>query len=417
MNFQDKDIYVSRKTFLKGLAGLSLFPFLEANASAVKKNPHKRLLLISGPFGMVPQYFKPRESGANYTAPKVLKTIDHLRKYFTVFSNLEHSGVGNGHESVHAYLSGISRGQMKSFPNCNQTIDQLIGDQLGGYSRFPVLNLGVGGLCEQTSWNSKGIHIRPMTDMRGIFKKLFVNQPVAVQKQQKQLIDDNLDLLNVLGKQANIFKNKISVRDQEKLQEYNYAIQSLQKKMYQLRKWQDVPKPKVGMNEPGDLSFGKAFPIFLEMSYLALYTNSTRVISIEIPKTLKVSSLGVEGGGYHYNTHHGRSPEKLKNMYMIESFYLKQLGRLIKKMSKAQDPEGEGTMLDNTMILFGSGMSNSNSHSNRNLPVLLAGGGLKHGQHRKYDKPVEFTNLLLTIALKLGISIDQFNTSTGTLDI
>ena len=121
-------------------------------------------MFISNPFGMIPQYFKPTESGKSYKAPKVLKTIDHLREHYTVFSNLEHGAAGNGHHNVHAYLSGLNRRQTQGHANKNQTIDQLAAEYVGNESRFPVLNLGVTGECEQMSWNRNGIHIRPMTD-------------------------------------------------------------------------------------------------------------------------------------------------------------------------------------------------------------------------------------------------------------
>lgn len=416
MTFKDKDIYVSRKTFIQGLAGLSLFPFLEANAATKAKSKFKRMIFISTPFGMIPKYFKPKATGANYKAPEVLKSIDHLRKHYTVFSNLEHLHTGNGHHNVHSYLSGISRIHTIGHPNKNQTIDQLATEYVGNETRFPSLVLGMGGESEQTSWSRNGIHIRPQTNIRTVFNSLFAQASAATKKQQMQLADNKGSIIQVLNKQAQAFKGKLSVGDNEKFAEFSDAMNVLDQKINMKKHWINSTKPKVDFQLPKDLEMNELCPAFFDLCYWSFFTNSTRIISLEFPIHFNSSSIDVDGG-YHSNSHHGQSEKQLLNMSKIETFLLQNMGIFIEKLANTKDPEGSGSMLDNTMVLFGSGMSSSTKHSNRDLPILLAGGDFKHGSHIKYSKPTELNNLLLTMGQRFGLPIDQFNVSDGTLEV
>ena len=416
MKLVEKDIYISRKTFIKGLTGLSLFPFLEANAANKAPSKFKRMLFVSTPFGMIPQYFKPKESGTNYKAPKVLKTIDHLRKHYTVFSNLEHIHTGNGHHNVHTFLSGINRVQTAGQPNKNQTLDQLAAEYIGNQTRFSSLVLGIGGESEKTSWSRNGIHIRPQTNIKKVFNSLFTQSSSFEKKQQMALANNKESIIGVLNKQAKIFKDKLSKEDNEKFAEYSEAMHVLDNKINMKKHWINTNKPKVDMELPKDLGMDQRCPSFFDICYWSFVTDSTRVISLEFPIHFNTTDIGAEGG-YHNNSHHGQSAKQLDNMAKIESFLLKNLGTFIEKMAATKDPEGQGSMLDNTMILFGSGMSSSTKHSNRDLPILLAGGDFKHGSHIKYKKPVELNNLLLTMGQKFGLPIDRFNVSNGTLEI
>ena len=416
MKLSEKDIYVSRKTFLQGLAGLSLFPFLEANAATKVPTKFKRMMFVSTPFGMIPQYFKPKEAGRTYKAPKVLKTIDHLRDYYTVFTNLEHIHTGNGHHNVHTYLSGINRIHTAGHPNKNQTIDQLAAEYVGNQTRASSLVLGIGGESEQTSWSRNGIHIRPETKIQKVFNSLFVQSSAAEKKQKMALAKNKESIINVLNKQAQVFKGKLSTDDNEKFSEFTDAMNVLDKKINMKKHWINTAKPEVDMKAPGDMGMDELCPSFFELCFWSFYTNSTRIISLEFPIGFNTSDIGAVGG-YHNNSHHGQSPQQLENMARIETFLLQNMGKFIEKMAKTKDPEGSGTMLDNTMILFGSGMSSSSKHSNRDLPILLAGGDFNHGSHIKYSKPVELNNLLLTLGQKFGLPIDKFNVSNGTVEI
>ncbi|MCH2208176.1 MAG: DUF1552 domain-containing protein [Lentisphaerales bacterium] len=414
--FKDKNLYISRKTFLKSLAGLSLFPFLEANASLKTKSKFKRMIFVSTPFGMIPQYFKPTETGKNYKAPQVLKAIDHLRNNYTVLSNLEHLQTGNGHHNVHTFLSGINRVHTDGHPNKNQTIDQLASEYVGNQTRFPSLVLGIGSHSEKTSWSRNGIHIRPQTNVKKIFNDLFVQASVIDKKQQMALANNKESIIGVLNKQADIFKVKLSKSDTEKFGEFSNAMDVLDKNINMKRHWINTAKPKVDMDEPGPMGMDQLCPTFFDLCYWSFYTDSTRIISLEFPIGFNTADIGVEGG-YHSNSHHGQSAKQLEHMAKIETFLLKNMGLFIERLAKTNDPEGEGTMLDNTMILFGSGMSSSSNHSNRDLPILLAGGDFNHGSHIRYNKPVELNNLLLTMGQKFGLPIDKFNVSTGTLEV
>lgn len=415
MSLEEKNIYISRKSFLKGLAGLSMFPFLEINAAAKAKSKFKRMVFIACPFGMVPEKFKPKDTGSNYTLSTTLKPLEKLKKHFTVISNLEHINAKSGHEGVHAYLSGVLKSQAKAFPTYNQTIDQLAAQHVGSLSRFPSLNLGFGG-GTNLSWNNKGSAIRPMSNMKKVFSSLFVNNSEIQKKEQREIILKKRNLLSILNQRYEGLSKKLSAADKYKIEEFKIAISDLEGKIAMDSHWLDKSKPNVKYKVPESYGFSNAFPSALQLIFLALQTNSTRVASIDLGAKFELASLNVTGG-YHDNSHHGKKADKLANLAKIENFFMVSLAEFIKKLASTVDPEGGGSMLENTMVLFGSGMSNGASHSCSDLPLILAGGDFKHGQHIRYEKPTEMTNLLFTMGQKFGLPIDKFNTSNGTLDL
>ena len=231
-------------------------------------------------------------------------------------------------------------------------------------------------------------------------------------------------ILDLVRDQANRFQRDLGKADKEKLDQYFTSVRELELKAEQSRRWLEKEKPHTDLTVPNgidSLTLRERTPFFYDLMALALQTDSTRVITFSFTELGRASG-GFSGvsQGYHALSHHGQVQRTMEQLSIIETFYTSQFARFLDKLKAIKEPNGQ-TLLDNTMALFGSGMSNANSHSNRDLPVLLAGGGFAHGEHKHYARngrqSVPLCNLFLTMLQRFGLETDRFNTSSGTLAI
>ena len=414
---------LNRRTFLKG-AGVSLaLPFLEALMpvgrvaskafSQVRSQVPKRLVCVGNPFGMIPERFFPKEAGANYTASPLLEPLSAHQKDFTIFSNFDHSLTG-GHKAAHTFLSGIRSKDAKKMPNGNITIDQMAAEFVGVDTRYPSLNVGIDGDCGMC-WTRTGVRVPPIGKPEQVFQALFVD---IDEKDQHAIELKQYDsILDIVMGEAKSFEKKLGQRDKEKLDEYLTSVRAVEKNIEMSKEWLDVPKPQVDMEMPENGSFAENLPVMYDLIALALQTDSTRVATLEIGQGIRTAELGLKTN-YHKYSHHGKLEELVEGLAVIEKYQMAQLGIFFDKLKAVESPDG-GTLFDNTMVLFGSGLGNGSSHSNKNLPILLAGGGFKHGQHMVFPeekgKRVPLSNLYVSMLQNFGLEIDQFGQSTGTL--
>ena len=239
----------------------------------------------------------------------------------------------------------------------------------------------------------------------------------------KRVHAEEKSILDLVRQDADRLMKRVGKNDQEKLDQYFTSVRELEKRLTQSEAWLDKPKPKGSYEIPNgadDMDFVDRVPLYYDLIALALETDSTRVISFEL------SDIGANSGGfpitkgYHQLTHHGKVESYIQELSIIERFHTQQFARFLDKLAAVQEPNGK-TLLDNTMALLGSGMGNASSHSNKDLPLLLAGGGFKHGQHIRFEKDksrgtqTPACNLFVSMLQRFGADVDQFNQSTGTL--
>ena len=195
-------------------------------------------------------------------------------------------------------------------------------------------------------------------------------------------------------------------------------MRSVETKLQLDLQWQSVPKPKALIEEPTNEGLTKDLPKIYELLALAFQTDSTRVATIEIGKSFAIRDLGIRKG-YHGLSHHGKMQENINLLTQIELYQVQQFARFLAKLKSIREPNTDGTLLDRTMAMFGSGMGNANSHTNNNLPIILAGGGFKHGEYKQYPgkkhKRIPLCNLFVSMLQQFGLETDRFGTSTGTL--
>lgn len=417
----------ARRRFLRA-AGVSLaLPLLESaaggrthTAGEAGRQPPRRMVCIGNEFGMFPGQFWPRSTGADYDLTRLLEPLAPHRRELTLFGHLDH-GVKGGHFAVHTFLTGVKSSEAKGLPDGGISVDQRAAELVGSQTRFPSLTVGsedgLHGGC-MMSWSRTGTRIPPVPGPRELFRRLFVNDGAEAKRQAQIRIERKESILDAVLGDAEALKRRVSRSDREKLDEYFAAIRDVERKLGLDRQWQNVPKPQTAIPEPANEGLAKDLPKIYDLLVLALQTDSTRVATLEIGGSFVARDLGIREG-YHSLSHHGHVPEKLSKLVEIERYQVEQFARFLEKLKAIREPHSEGSLLDHTMALFGSGMGNGNSHTNTDLPIILAGGGFRHGQFRRYpaaaNRRVPLTNLYLTMLQRFGMESDQFSTSTGTL--
>lgn len=418
--------YIDRRHFLKGCGAAIALPFLESlprpgrllAATPASAEP-MRMVCVGLNYGLYPGDFFPETTGRDYELTKLLQPLSALKGDMTVFSHLDHPGVKGGHEAVHTFLSGILSEDSKAMPDRNITMDQMAAEFIGAETRFASLQVGIGG--GGLSWTRNGVAIPPITKLQTLFDALFLETTQSKRQRLSESYELNGSILDVVKEDAAALEKRISRNDIEKLDEYFTSIREVEKRLAQSQSWLDSPKPKVDyrMPQPTPDDFYSEVPVFYDLMRLALETDSTRVISCGIDGWSGNSGLPGVTQGYHFLTHHGQDVSRLKELSIIENFHTNQVARFLESLKRSQGSDSS-SLLDKTMVLFGSGMGNASSHSNRDLPLVLAGGGFQHGEHKDYPKKgnrqTPACNLYVSMLQKFGLEVDQFGSSTGSLE-
>jgi hypothetical protein len=388
---------------------------LSAEAKTVRP---MRMVAVGNAFGFYAQQFFPKATGAEYDTPHLLEPIAKHRKDLTVFSGLDH-GVKGGHFAVHSFLSGVRQVDAKGMPDGNISLDQRMAETVGGATRFPSLTLGseegLHGGC-MMCWTRSGTRVNPIQGPRELFRKLFVSESESEQVRTKDRLALQGSILDAVNGDAKSLQRQLGERDKQKLDEYFTSVRDVEKVLELRQKWAGVPKPQAPMKEPENQGLVNDIPVLYDLMALALQTDSTRIATLEIAGGFEASVLGVRKE-YHALSHHGQVQESIDLLVKLERYQTEQFARFLGKMKGIED--GDGSLLDHTMVLFGSGMGNGNAHTNLNLPVVLAGGGFKHGTYQAFPangpgrQPL--SNLFVSMLQRFGVEQQKFALSTGTL--
>jgi len=409
---------LNRRSFIKGSGATMALPLLNAMTPAFATAPPapKRFLAMNAGLGFHAPHFIPDKAGTDYKAPIYLEKLAKHRKDFTVFSGLSHpnSNGNNGHASELTWLTGAPRPGLAGFKN-TISLDQLMARHVGATTRFPSLTLGTNG--QSLSWTANGVQIPSQSHPTKVFRQLFVKSTESEVTDELKNIESGRSILDTVLGDAKALNKTLGERDREKLDEYFTSVRELEIRLQQNKEWAKRPKPKVDFNEPQDIA--DRYDILAKQSLmydlvlLALQTDSTRVIAFSIGGFNAVPSniAGVKTD-WHMLSHHGRDEDKIAELTRIESAEFEVFSKFLTKLKKVK--EADGHLLNHTSVLFGSNLGNASSHSWRNLPILLAGGGYKHGHHVAHDPDnnTPFANLFLPLAQRMGLEIEKFGSST-----
>ncbi len=405
--------FIDRRTFIKGVGVALALPWLESVARAAEPTRSGRMIIVTQKFGMYAPSFHPDTEGADYEITDGLKPLERHRSRMTVFKNLG-LAVSGGHAAAPCILSDMKRTDAGSHPDGGLTVDARAAEHYATATRFPMLNLwGNPDNDQHTSFSRNGAKIPYVTSPIELFRLLFADLSAEEKdKRQVELLGDR-SVLDTVNESAQQFSKKLSSSDKQRLDEYFTTIRDSEKKLKSYKDWLAIPKPKADPVLKKEIEAArkesqvKTYDAFLTLIPLILQTDASRVVSIDVWTNPQWDIPGITDN-YHSLTHHGQLPEKIKQLMTIDRCHLSHFAELIDRI------DGMG-MLDTTQLLYCSGMSDGNSHSNQNLPIVLAGGGYKHGRMIDVKAKQPISNLYNTMLQKLGVETDHFNRSIGTI--
>jgi hypothetical protein len=373
----------------------------------------RRFVAIGNLLGFQRNQLFPATAGKEFEKTSLLEPLEPVRRRMTVYRGLSH-GLKGGHFAVHTFLSGVLHHEAKNRPDGNVTVDQFIADAIGKQTRFASLTVGseggIHGGC-QLAWTRSGIRVAPITGPSALFEKLFVEDSLSQKEKQKIANGLQASILDSMVDEARSLSHQINREDQDKLDQYLSSIRDVEKRIQAKSQWVDQPKPKAPLERPADRNTVHDLPLLYELIALALQTDSTRVATLEIGGSFLPQDLGIDKS-YHGLSHHGNDAQAIADLIKLERYQIEHFAKFLTRLEGLSD--GEQSLLDSTAVLFGSGIADANSHTNDDLPIIVAGGGYGQGEFKHMTKRVPLCNLFLDIIQRFGIPADSFGTSTGT---
>jgi hypothetical protein len=428
-----------RRTVLKGAAATLALPFLEAMLPAstlrAAAKPVRRFQAFYTPNGMAMEYWSPRTEGANFEITPILEPLASYRDQMIVFTGLKaswnyiHAGASG------SFLTGTPRGGKTEIEIiADVSIDQLMARHFASETQLGSLELSMdqpanAGACtgvlscaytHTISWRSPTQPLPMDWNPRSVFERLFGDSGTTDPKLREARLQQHKSILDSVTEKISKLKKELGPSDQSRVNEYTEAIRDVEMRIQRAEEQKDVDLPTIDQPQGAPPVFEDHLALMLDLQLLAFQSDLTRVISFMISKEQSARAypqIGV-AEAHHPLSHHNDIPELVEKMSHINKYHTTLFAQYLKKLRAT--PDGDGSLLDHMMILYGAGISNSNRHAADNLPQLLVGGGsgqLKGGRHIKLaDKPSN-ANLLVAIMDKMGIPVEKVGGSTGKVDL
>ena len=406
---------MNRRDFLFAAGACLALPALAREA---EKLPPKRLVAIHVPLGMMPYYFFPK---AGEASSPYLDLLAKHRDQFTTFAGLSHPGVDGNHHAGQCFLSGAPHPGQPSFRN-SLSLDQLVAEKIGEDTRFGSLAVSVRQgehYADSIAVSRSGVILPAETSAERLYRKLFVAGTPEEKAATMRRIQAGGSVLDLILDKAKRLEKNSDPQDRARLDQYFQSVRELEGRLERSIAWENRPKPKVDYPMPKDIADANEVVarsrLMFDLVRLALQTDSTRVITLSLSTFSVVPHVPGVKNETHGLTHHGNEPDKIAELRKIEEAQLAVFGEMLAAFRDTR--ETGGNLLDRTQVLYGSCLGNANSHSNQNLPLILAGAGFRHGQHLAFDtvNNTPLANLYVSMLQNLGVEADKFATSTGTL--
>jgi hypothetical protein len=433
--------HLSRRAVLRGMGAAVALPFLEAMSPALMPvakaaaNPRQRRFGVAMvPLGERPGYWNPKTVGANFEFSTILKPLEPFRDHLTVISNL--CNPLDGHAvSVGAWLTGSTpKRTIAEDVLAGTSIDQVIARQIGQETVYPSLELatedftGYIGGCDPAyscaymntiSWRNPTTPLPMEINPRIVFERLFGRPGTNAQRLERMARDRSI--LDSLKQDVADLESSLGARDRTRLEAYLENVREIERRIQRAEKQASteitVPDAPIGIPE----SFEDHTMLQFDLLALALEADITRVFTFMISRDASqrvYPNIGLTEP-HHSMSHHGGNEEKIQNLVKLNTYHITLFGRFLEKLRST--PDGDGSLLDHAMILWGSGMSESNTHSRLDIPTMLVGGGaglIKGNRHLQAAPQTPFANLLLDISGKFGAELEKYGTlSTGRLEV
>ena len=437
--------HIPRRTFLKGLGTAIALPMLEAMTpvkligavgdAAGKKVLPRRMAFVYVPNGANMADWTPAELGSNFELPFILQPLKPVQSDLQVISGLAHAkarangdGAGDHARASATFLTGCQARKTAAVDiRVGVSVDQVAAAKIGKLTRLPSLELSCdkgrqAGSCDSgyscayqfnLAWKGDSTPLPPEIDPKLVFERLFAGSSKEDEKRDRY----NRSILDFVLEDARQLKSNLGVTDQRKLEEYLTAVREIELRIEQAEKFAaSQPDYKKPTGIPKE--YAQHVQLMYDLLALAFQTDTTRVstfIMAHDGSNRPYPFLGVSEG-HHDLSHHGGNEEKKKKIAKINQFHIEQFAYFLQKLKSIR--EGEGTLLDNCMIVYGSGIADGNAHAHHDLPVLMAGkggGAFKTGRHIKFEKDTPMTNLYLSMLDNVGVRVDRLGDSSGRL--
>ena len=410
--------HLSRRTFL-GAAGATLaLPFLDAMRPAFGKEAEapRRMISICTNLGVLERHFVPSEAGRDYRLTPYLETLKEFRDQFTVFSGTSHPDVTGGHSAEATFLTAAPHPGTASFRN-SISLDQFAAERIGFQTRVSALPLVVSkGGNQSLSFTSGGVMLPAERSPAQVYMALFVAGDATSVEEQVEQLRTGRSILDAVADRAAALQKQLGRADRERLDQYFTSVREVERRLLIAEEWERKPKPKVDAPAPKDGEYLlEKLGAMYDLAQLAFTTDSTRLITLLVKLDGFSEHIPGVSTESHNLSHHVGREDKLLELKNLELAQFQQLVRLLTRLKSSK--EGGATLLDRTQILYGSNLGNGNNHDNHNLPVMLAGGGFKHGQHLAFNKTNNYPlpNLYVSMLQRLGLETGKFASSTGTM--
>ena len=430
-----------RRTVLRGIGTTLALPLLDGMVPALTAlsrtaaRPVKRLGVVYVPNGIVMEQWTPAAAGAGFEMTPTLQPLTPFRDRLLVVSGLSNKGPDNVHETgATGFLTGVApRRTQGSELGAGVSVDQVVAGETARHTQLASLELalesgedvgtcGAGYTCAYTNticWRSATTPLPMETNPRTVFERLLGDAGGTDPAARLARIEQNRSLLDAVTDKVAALRRDLGVRDRHKLGEYLEAVRDIERRIQRAEAQVDQPLPDIAAPLGIPNSFDEHAKLMFDLQVLAYQTDLTRVVSFMLSREYSgrtYPEIGVPEA-HHPTSHHQNDPDKLAKLARINTYHISLLAYYLEKLRAT--PDGDGSLLDHVMVLYGAGLSDGNRHSSENLPILLAGGGagtLDCGRHVQCADPTPMSNLHVTLMDKLGLPVERFGTSTGGIE-
>lgn len=436
---------IPRRAFLRGVGATLALPLLDGMIPAFAAPPATtsplRLSFVYVPNGIIMDKWTPAEEGGAFQLPPTLEPLASFRDRFLVLSGLAHNngaaqageGAGDHARAAAVFLTGAHPKKTEGFDfRTGISIDQVAAKELGKHTQLASLEIGLDaneivGACDcgyscaysnTLCWRSPTTPMPMENHPRAVFERLFGDSESTDPAERRDRFEEDRSVLDYVTQDVTRLLKGVGPSDRAKLDEYFDAVRDVERRI-QLGEEQssrELPTLERPVGIPA--TFTEHAKLMIDLQVLAYQSDLTRVISFMMGReqnTRVYNELGISDS-YHPLTHHMHDPAKIAKVIQIDILHTQMLAYFLEKLQST--PDGDGSLLDHSMLVYGSAISDGNMHVHNDLPILFVGGGvgqIKGGRHLRYPQNTPTANLYLTILDQLGVPADQFGDSTGRL--
>jgi hypothetical protein len=418
--------HLSRRTVLKGAGASLALPLLDAMIPAgvawasTPANTPQRLAFVGFPHGAVMRLWSPEQTGKDYQMSRILEPLSKYREYMTIVSGLRNKPAESSepHERIErTWLSCVSPEHSGvDSPDAGVTADQLAVRHIGQETKLPSLELTTAQIGAQLSWRTPTQSLPQEINPRNVFYRLFGQGDTDAER--AAIVKETGSILDRVTEQAHRLQGELGAQDRVAVNDYLDSVREIERRL-QMSAEKDtsgleIPDAPIGI--PGN--FDDHFKLMFDLMALAFQADVTRIVTFSMDREASMrtyNNLSIQEA-FHPLSHHGNDPAKQDRLAVIQTYHTKMFSHFVERLASTKD--GEGSLLDNSMVLFGSNMSDSNRHNNDPLPAAILGrahGRIKGGQHLRYPQDSRFADLLLTLLERTQIPVEKIGDSGGVL--